>query len=63
MQDQFEWWSYVDCYVEYMWVSIRCMLDWIIGFDCKTAEIHFFGMSAQLVSVQNKTLLWLAEKN
>ena len=41
-------------------VNIRCMLDWIIGFGHKTAEIHFFGMSAQLVSAQNETLLWLA---
>ena len=36
------------------------MLDWIIGFGHKTAEINFFGMSAQLVSAQNETLLWLA---
>ena len=38
-----------------MWMNIRCMLDWIIGFVHKTAEIHFFGMSAQLVSAQNET--------
>ena len=36
------------------------MLDWITGFGHKTAEINFFGMSAQLVSAQNETLLWLA---
>ena len=53
-------WSYGDCYIKYMWVNIRCMLDWIIGFGHKTAEINFFGMSAQLVSAQNETLLWLA---
>ena len=33
------------------------MLDWIIGFSHKTAEILFFGMSAELVSAQNETLL------
>ena len=27
--------------VEYMWVDIWCMLDWIIGLCHKTAEIHF----------------------
>ena len=31
--------------VEYMWVNIWCMLDWIIGFCLKTAEIHFLGIS------------------
>ena len=49
MHDQCEWWFYADCYVEYIWVNIRCMLDWI----------RFFGMSAQLVSTQNETLSWL----
>ena len=44
-------------------VNIRCMLDWIIGFGHKTAEIHFFGMSVQLVSAQNETLLWLVGTN
>ena len=39
------------------------MLDWIIGFGYKTAEIHFFGKSAQLVSARNETLLWLAGMN
>ena len=39
------------------------MLDWIIGFGHKTVEIHFFGTSAQLVSAQNETLLWLAGMN
>ena len=33
------------------------MLDWIIGFGHKTAEMHFFDMSAELVSAQNETLL------
>ena len=55
--------SYGDCYVEYMWVNIRCMLDCIIGFGDKTAEIHFFGMSAHLVSAQNETLLWVVGMN
>ena len=55
MCDQCVWWSYGDCYVEYMWVNIRYMLE--------TAEIHVFGMSAQLGSVQNETLLWLAGMN
>ena len=54
---------YGQCVFEYMGVNIRCMLDWIIGFGHKTAEIHFFGMSAQLVSAQNETLLWLAGMN
>ena len=40
-----------------MWVNIRCMLHWIIGFGHKFAEIHFFGMSAQIVSAQNEKLL------
>ena len=31
--------------VEYMWVDIWCMLDWIIGLCHKTAEMHFPGMS------------------
>ena len=37
-----------------MWVNIQCTLDWIIGFGHKTAEIHFFDMSVQLVSAQNE---------
>ena len=49
--------------VEYMWVNIRWMLDWIAGFGHKTAEIHFLGISAQQVSAQNETLLWLAGMN
>ena len=39
------------------------MLNWIIGFGHKTVEIHFFGTSAQLVSAQSETLLWLAGMN
>ena len=31
--------------VEYMWVNIWCMLDWIIGFCHKTTEMHFLGIS------------------
>ena len=46
-----------------MWVKIPCMLDWIIGFGHKTAKIPFFGMSAQLTSEQNETLLWVAGMN
>ena len=38
------------------------MIDWIVGFGRKTAEIHFFGMSAQLLSAQNEMLLWLVMK-
>ena len=30
--------------VEYIWVDIWCMLDWIIGLCHKTAEMHFLGM-------------------
>ena len=44
-------------------VNIRCMLDWIIGFGHKAAEIHFFGMITQLVSAQNETLLCLTGMN
>ena len=40
-----------------MWVNIWCKLDWIIGFGRKTAEILFFGMSAELVSAQSEALL------
>ena len=39
------------------WVNLWCMLDWILEFGQKTAEIHFFGMRAQLVSAQDDTLL------
>ena len=63
MHDQCEWWSHGGCYVEYMCVNIWCKLDWIIGFGHKTAEMHFFSMSAQLVSAQNEMLLWLAGMN
>ena len=31
--------------VEYMWVDVWCMLNWIIGISQKTVEIHFCGMS------------------
>ena len=63
MYNQCVWWFYGDCYVEYMWVNIWCMPDWIIGFGHKSAEIHFFSMIAQLVSAQIETLLWLAGMN
>ena len=63
MCDQFVWWSYGGYYVEHTWLNIQGMLDWIIWFGHKTAEIHFFGMSAQLVSAQNEMLLWLAGMN
>ena len=47
--------------VEYMWVNIWCMLDWIIGFCHKTAEIHFLGISCSTFSLftfslENSTL-------
>ena len=48
--------------VEYMWVDIWCMLDWIIGLCHKNGEIHFPCVScstSRLVSTQNETLLWL----
>ena len=35
----------VETAMEYVWVDILCMLDWIIGLCHKTAEIHFPGMS------------------
>ena len=31
--------------MEYIWVGIWCMLDWIIGLCHKTTEMHFCGMS------------------
>ena len=47
--------------VEYMWLNICCMLDWIIGFCHKTAEIHFLGISCSTFSLftfhlENSTL-------
>ena len=47
--------------VEYMWVNICCMPDWIIGFCHKTAEIHFLGISCSNFSLftfhlENSTL-------
>ena len=35
----------VETAMEYVWVDILCMLDWIIGLCHKTADIHFPGMS------------------
>ena len=35
----------VETALEYMWVDIWYMLDWIIGLCHKTAEIDFPGMS------------------
>ena len=68
--DVFLTWEYGFTYRELMlfWgmgmeLNIRCMLDSIIGFGHKTAEMHFFSMSAQLVSAQNEMLLWLAGMN
>ena len=29
--------------VEYMWVNIWCIIDWVVGFCHKTPEIHFLG--------------------
>ena len=49
--------------VEHMWVNILYMLNWIIRLGHKTAERRFLGISAQLVSAQNETLLWLAGIN
>ena len=34
--------------VEYIWMNIWCMLDWIVGFCHKIAEIRFLGI--QLIS-------------
>ena len=36
--------------VEYMWVTIWCMLDWVVGFCHKTAETHLLGI--QLINWQ-----------
>ena len=30
--------------VEYMWMEIWCMLDWVRGLCHKTAQMHFPGM-------------------
>ena len=30
--------------LEYIWVNIWCMLDWIVGFCHKIADIHFLGI-------------------
>ena len=30
--------------VEYIWMNIWCMLDWIAGFCHKIAEMHFLGI-------------------
>ena len=30
--------------VEYIYMNIWCMLDWIAGFCHKTVEIHFLGI-------------------
>ena len=47
--------------LEYMWVNIWSMLDWIIGFCHKTAKIHFLGISCSTFSLftfhlENSTL-------
>ena len=47
--------------LEYMWINVWCMLDWIIGFCHKTAEIHFLGISCSTFSLftfhlENSTL-------
>ena len=47
--------------VEYMLVNIWCMLDWIIGFCYKIAEIYFLGISWSTFSLftfplENSTL-------
>ena len=30
--------------VEYIWMNTWCMLNWIVGFCHKIAEIHFLGI-------------------
>ena len=30
--------------VEYIWMNIWRMLDWIVGFCHKSAKIHFLGI-------------------
>ena len=47
--------------VEYKWVNIWCMLDLIIWFCHKTAEIHFLGISCSTFTLftfhlENSTL-------
>ena len=47
--------------LEYMWVNSWCILDWIIEFCHKTAEIHFLGISCSTFSLftfhlENSTL-------
>ena len=47
--------------VEYKWINIWCMLDWIIRFYQKTAEIYFLGKNCSSFSLftfhlENSTL-------
>ena len=37
--------------VEYIWVNIWCMLDWIIGLCHKAAELHCLGISCSNFSL------------
>ena len=49
--------------VEYMWVSIWCMLDWTVGFCHKTSEMHFLIVDKPARSAQNEMQLWLVGIN
>ena len=44
-------WMMVLWKLEYMQANIWCMLDWIIGFCHKPAEIHFLGVSCSTFSL------------
>ena len=40
--------------VDYMWVNICCMLDWIIRFCHKTSDMHLLGiMSKRSLQISN----------
>ena len=30
--------------IKYIWINIWCMLDWMVGFCHKTAEINFLAI-------------------
>ena len=45
--------------VEYIWVYIWCMVDWILPQNCRnTLPLHTVDQLAR--SAKNETLLWLA---
>ena len=41
--------------VEYTWVDLWCMLDWIIGLCHKTVEVHFSAISCSTGEAKIRT--------